>query len=482
MYLLHFLVGTFLFTGGALFHFFNPTPHDILCQPYGVTYTDADYRVKVSFRPKNFPTKHLDSEIVTYCRGEDGKRIKKYEIKKSGDPNAVMDFDQVVGSGWDNCYFGYCVYNQKNINCDVNKDDLLDIINLKYSKAEIHSDCTVGQCVITLDMAKHCRTRTDRPTLKIKSSVQITTGTPSILIECSAAADRLHLLSLYQDKNQESGILLKRIQHINSPGRVILTLFKTLLESDKDSKIYCVKHLPDKESGKRTSDHEKLHGPTYTFLPSDGPANVVVELDTETVWFSRDKPLSVVCRGTKPLDDRSLTWYIQDKKTSKIEVPDFNSQHYNRKKNENKLKIILNDSCDSKILFCAQDRYIQIEYENGTHAIERYDERAISKNITLKLNHEEIEDDAEAETGKKTSQGLIWGVVLSVAALLSISAFVVWKRRKGAVAETAENNYATAAELTYAVLDLPESRVTTGNPNTSPYAEIVGVYNPNKKN
>ncbi|XP_061728042.1 uncharacterized protein LOC133533104 isoform X2 [Cydia pomonella] len=416
MYLLHFLVGTFLFTGGALFHFFNPTPHDILCQPYGVTYTDADYRVKVSFRPKNFPTKHLDSEIVTYCRGEDGKRIKKYEIKKSGDPNAVMDFDQVVGSGWDNCYFGYCVYNQKNINCDVNKDDLLDIINLKYSKAEIHSDCTVGQCVITLDMAKHCRTRTDRPTLKIKSSVQITTGTPSILIECSAAADRLHLLSLYQDKNQ------------------------------------------------------------------DGPANVVVELDTETVWFSRDKPLSVVCRGTKPLDDRSLTWYIQDKKTSKIEVPDFNSQHYNRKKNENKLKIILNDSCDSKILFCAQDRYIQIEYENGTHAIERYDERAISKNITLKLNHEEIEDDAEAETGKKTSQGLIWGVVLSVAALLSISAFVVWKRRKGAVAETAENNYATAAELTYAVLDLPESRVTTGNPNTSPYAEIVGVYNPNKKN
>ncbi|XP_063392499.1 uncharacterized protein LOC134677991 [Cydia fagiglandana] len=313
MYLLQFLVGTYLFTDAALFAP-DPAPHEILCEPYVVTYTDIYYRLKVSFRPVNFPTKGLDSVLVVYSKGKNGEIIKKYEIKKSEDPDKVINIEQVVGSGWDNCYIGYCVYSEAKMNCNLYADDLRDIIKLEYSKTKLHtrSDCTAEhQCIINLDRNKHCLThRGDEPS-----------GLPG---------------------RNSSPIQLPTT---NLPFNVIPS------------------------------------NPPITHQDSDG-------INYETSTPGQDNPNPT----PKP---------------------------------------------------------VELDTPQGDKAF--------------------------------PGHGLIWGMALGGAALLSILA-VVWRRRKGALVETEENNYATAAELTYAVLDLRESGATTGNTNTTPYAEIVGVYNPNKRN
>ncbi|XP_061727882.1 uncharacterized protein LOC133532994 [Cydia pomonella] len=304
-------------------------------------------------------------------------------------------------------------------------------------------------------------------------------------------------------------ILLRKVQHMSLSTTLSLTMSMTLQKRDYGTRIYCTKDTwPDMGNATRQESENHLIGfktystletPIVTVMPNI--SSYIFEVDSNITTF--------ICNGTKPVDGRKLTWYIQETNSKPKHLE---TQVWDNASFINILPLELNETYHRKKLFCAQDFEFKYTHPNGTFYIEGYNELARSNMITLlhkeiKANEEEdisTDEDSSEESeesggdgngennmseGLKFNHGqavspLVYAIPIFVVAVLLVAATVWFICRRGRTTRPAEKDdecvYATP-KVNYVTLDLknPTSEYASSlAQDQSPYAQIIGVYKP----
>ncbi|XP_061728097.1 uncharacterized protein LOC133533146 isoform X3 [Cydia pomonella] len=124
---------------------------------------------------------------------------------------------------------------------------------------------------------------------------------------CHAYLQATELLSWFQVTDSNTRQRIETVQEDKKPGYKEIKLLKLLEPSDNNTQIYCAKEtVSSSGSLKEGPRSQKISISIQREKPY-----VSVEPSRDIIIFKDDEKLSLICTGSKPVNNRQYTWYIE---------------------------------------------------------------------------------------------------------------------------------------------------------------------------